>query len=126
MIYHQKKIPLSRASVQQVQVLCQTILEKNSRNEISVNMAKGISDFVGKNGYVSERQAQWLCNNADFWKIDRPVELREFDIAPKAQGQDTPAKHGSKNQTQKVIAHLKEAVRLLESEKFLPRGVDGS
>ena len=41
-------------------------------------MAKGIADYVTLNGRISYKQAQWLCQNADYWKQRRPKELMDI------------------------------------------------
>jgi hypothetical protein len=70
-------IDLCDASISEVSDICDTVKTRNSQNEISVNMAKGIADFVETNGYVSEKQACWIVRNADYWKISRPFELKD-------------------------------------------------
>lgn len=78
-----QKIELSEESVRDLIDLCQVVQKKNSKNEISVNMAKGISEYIDAFGMVSEAQALWLARNADFYKIKRPPELAGIVVARK-------------------------------------------
>ena len=92
-----QKIQLSEESVRDLIDLCQVVQKRNAKNEISVNMAKGISEYLGTYGMVSEAQAVWLARNADFYKIKRPAELAEIVVvrkpspAPDASSPATPA-----------------------------------
>lgn len=49
-------------------------------------MAEGIAEYVEKYSCVSEKQAAWICRNAGYWKLKRPVELANVLIenAPKS------------------------------------------
>lgn len=105
-------ITLTPASIAEVQKLCETIRLKNPKNEISVNMSKGISDFVQEYGFVSDKQAQWLCRNADFWKLQRPAELSDLVMENGRKGASPSV--SSANLLIQIVEHLKQAVTLLE------------
>ena len=73
-------IQLSDESIEEIVSLCELIRRKNPRNEISVNMAKGIAEYASHQGLVTHRQAMWLCRNADHWKITRPTVLADVTV----------------------------------------------
>src|SRR5689334_7701026 len=73
-------IQLSDQTINELTSLCQIVLRKNPTNEISANMATGISHYMTTNRVVTEKQAHWLARNLDFYKIERPVELAHITI----------------------------------------------
>src|ERR1019366_5219707 len=68
-------ILLSEQSVSCVVKICAKIEKHCASNPQSVEMAIGISDYVQNNGHISQKQAVWICRNADYWKMKRPSEL---------------------------------------------------
>ena len=76
-----KTITLSDQAIQQLSDLCRLVERRNPKNEISINMAKGICQYMNDHQVVTEAQAKWLARNADFYRITRPPELADLEIA---------------------------------------------
>ena len=74
-----EKIELSESSISYIAVLCDRIQKQNPSNR---EMGMGITDYVRRKGWISHAQAQWLCQNADYWKQRRPKELLEIQLRP--------------------------------------------
>ena len=120
--HQQPVIQLSDPSIQDLISLCQTIERKNAKNEISVNMAKGIADYLGANGTVTARQAIWLARNADFHKIKRPAELADVVVEKKEKNSPAPPAASPEPIVQddfpsKVIGSLHRIEKLLERSR---------
>lgn len=75
-------IQFSNDGIEEVTALCEEIVRKNKRNEVSVKIAKGIADYVETNGFITAGQSNWLCRNADYWGITRPDELLNVVVEP--------------------------------------------
>src|ERR1700676_1789109 len=69
-------ITLSKPTVEFVIEACETVQQRNPKNEISVSMCNGLAERVAEHGNLSEKQAIWLCRNLDFWKLARPSKLK--------------------------------------------------
>ena len=106
-------ISLSNNSIDAVMAICETVKTRNSENEISVNMAKGISEFAITNGLVSEKQALWIARNADYWKIPRPKELKDINGKAKAPSVvPVTEPHGSEGNTVKEILAVLQRIEV--------------
>lgn len=78
-------------------------------------MADGIASYVEDKGYLSEKQAQWVCQNADYWKMKRPSELAAIVVGPKEKQQDTAGDDiSSKDGAGQLMRLLKRMERKLD------------
>jgi hypothetical protein len=114
-------IQLSDTSINAINELCRLVLLRNPKNEISCNMAKGISEYITANRVATERQATWLCRNLSFYKMGRPVELAHIIIQKNGNVATPSAAPSSQPITQdafqsQVIAHLSRIERLLSTK----------
>lgn len=104
-------INLSDRSIAELQDLCRVVAHRNPKNEISVNMSKGIAEYIALHKSVTEPQAQWLSRNADYYKIPRPAELANLIIQKK-----TASENGE------IIQSLRRIEKLLAD--FLTRSTE--
>ena len=74
-------IALSVKSISRVVKLCSKVKRNNPNNERTAAMAQGMAVFVQHYGYVSQKQAVWLCRNFDHWNVKRPSELTNVAVA---------------------------------------------
>ena len=106
-------ISLSNNSIDVIIAICETVKTRNGENEISVNMAKGIGDYVTTNGQVSEKQALWIARNADYWKIPRPRELNDINGKAKAPSVvPVTEPHGAEDNTVKEILEVLQRIEV--------------
>jgi hypothetical protein len=68
-------IELCEKSILQVIAICDKVRHNLPNNQKSVDMAEGIAGYVEEKGFVSDKQAVWICRNAGYWKMKRPAEL---------------------------------------------------
>lgn len=66
-------------------------------------------------GFLSERQANWICRNADFYKVVRPAELMDFSVLNSAKSEtqrdpDTARKESPDEKTD--VATLAAVLRI--------------
>lgn len=85
---------LSKTSIKALRAICKTVAEKCSSNSMSTEMAKGIATAVSEYGSITERQAVWICRNADYWHLDRPDELADVKV-PKGKKNEPNSGSGS-------------------------------
>ena len=115
----QSPIQFTESSIQDVLTICETIRRKNPKNEISVTMSKGIADFVEQNGFVTPRQAAWLCRNADYWNIKRPGQLAEVELEPRSKPAAVETPHvtdqAAKDVANRLVASIERIEKLLEA-----------
>lgn len=70
-----QNVSLSQSSIKAIVELCGIVERNNPNNERSVNMARGIADYVRAKGFLSPKQAGWVRQNAKFWNFEQPQEL---------------------------------------------------
>jgi hypothetical protein len=119
-------ILLSEQSVSCVVKICTTIEKNCASNPQSVEMAIGIADYVQNNGHVSQKQAVWICRNADYWKMKRPPELTKVVVSNNKKTQQLDAAEVLSQQQQQpndislqVLRSVKRIEKLL-NERLAP------
>ena len=114
-------ITLSELSVEYIIKLCKKIKTNCSNNMQSIEMADGIALYVRTHGRISHKQAEWVCRNADYWKMKRPSELASIVIKSKSAKQSSTSEsecQSSDDILLQVLRRVKRAEKILE--KRLP------
>jgi hypothetical protein len=101
-------IDLSDTSIHDLTELCRLVERRNPKNEISLNMSRGIAEYITDHRVVTEPQAKWLSRNADFYRVRRPPELLDVEIEKKSDNPPPPL--GFQEQ---IIQALGRIVKLL-------------
>ena len=75
---------LSPQSVANVISICDAIHERNT-NEISRTMARGLSDWLLANNFLTQRQAIWIKRNCTYHRLLVPAELADLEVPVKSK-----------------------------------------
>ena len=105
-------ITLSEQSVGYIVKLCKKFEMNNPANSRSIEMADGIAHYVKTHSYISQKQAEWLCRNADYWKSKRPTELKDIVITGKKQRQ--PNDEAFSQHAEDILMELMRRVKRIE------------
>ncbi len=73
-----KRTKLREREIRCIRDLCDDLELRCSHNMKAVELCQGISEFVQERGYITEKQAAWLAQNAEYHDLPVPTELKQF------------------------------------------------
>ena len=107
------RIHLTRDSIEQIVDICETVERRSRANKRTVEMCRGIRDWVVKSECITEGQGKWIVQNAEWHHLAVPDELAA--LKPNTRTEARTPKFGMKDPEQATLSEIRDQLSRIEA-----------